>query len=257
MPRWMRRARPGAAGMAVKDATRSDLTELIRKAARHEPLSWSEPPGVPQATAAKLARSDLTRREYEVLRRVAMGETNAEIGDLALARYGEDIPSERVAQTRRAHRVEAIARASEGGHCSDDCWGYAKQLHLDVFRSYYNQRRPHRALDQRTPLSAFNARLKARLAPPQTATHFRVRPDKVDGFGRVTLRYLSQLRHIYVGRAHKHERIRLLVAGARVRIIREDGQLLRELTLDPSRDYQPRRAETPVHNVVRQVSSMS
>jgi transposase InsO family protein len=130
------------------------------------------------------------------------------------------------------------------------------QLQLDAFRSYYNQRRPHRALAQRTPLAAFNARLKARPALPQAATHFRVRQDKVDGCGRVTLRYLSQLRHIYVGREHKGERIRLLVADAHVRIIREDGQLLRELTLDPSRDYQARR--TPiVHDVVRQVSSMS
>ncbi len=130
------------------------------------------------------------------------------------------------------------------------------QLQLDAFRTYYNQRRPHRALQQRTPLVAFNARLKAGPALPQAATHFRVRQDKVDGCGRVTLRYLSQLRHIYVGRAYKGQRIRLLVADAHVRIIREDGQLLRELTLDPSRDYQARR--TPiVHDVVRQVSSMS
>jgi len=86
--------------------------------------------------------------------------------------------------------------------------------------------------------------------------HFRVRHDTVDSCGRVTLRYLSQLRHIYVGRAHKGATIRLLIAGANVRIVREDGQLLRELTLDPSRDYQARR--TPiVHDVVRQVSSMS
>lgn len=131
------------------------------------------------------------------------------------------------------------------------------QLQLDSFRTYYNQRRPHRALGQRTPLVAFNARLKAGPVLPQAATHFRVRQDKVDGCGRVTLRYLSQLRHIYVGRAHKGERIRLLIADAHVRVIHEDGQLLRELTLDPSRDYQSRRAATPVHNDVRQVSSMS
>jgi len=130
------------------------------------------------------------------------------------------------------------------------------QLQLDTFRSYYNQRRPHRALGQRTPLVAFNARLRARPELPPAATHFRVRHDKVDSCGRVTLRYLSQLRHIYIGRAHKGATIRLLIAGANVRIVREDGQLLRELTLDPSRDYQARR--TPiVHDVVRQVSSMS
>jgi len=131
------------------------------------------------------------------------------------------------------------------------------QLQLDALRSYYNQRRPHRALGGRTPLVAWSARLRAGPALPQTATHFRVRQDKVDSCGRVTLRYLSQLRHIYVGRAHKGERIRLLVADAHVRVVREDGQLLRQLTLDPSRDYQSRRSATPVHNVLRQVSSMS
>jgi transposase InsO family protein len=131
------------------------------------------------------------------------------------------------------------------------------QLQLDAFRSYYNQRRPHRALGQRTPLVAWSARLRAKPELPPAATHFRVRQDRVDGDGRVTLRYLSELRHIYVGRAHRRERVRLLIADANVRVIREDGQLLGELTLDPRRDYQPLRKATPVQNVLRQVSSMS
>jgi len=130
------------------------------------------------------------------------------------------------------------------------------QAQLDGFRAYYNQRRPHRALGGRTPLVAFNARIKARPPElPQTVIDFRVRHDKVDSCGRVTLRYLSELRHIYVGRAHKGATIRLLIAGPNVRIVRDDGQLLRELTLDPGRRYFG--AATPVHNVVRQVSSMS
>ncbi len=129
------------------------------------------------------------------------------------------------------------------------------QGQLDVFRAYYNQRRPHRALAGRTPLAAFHARIKAKPAEPTALTHFRVRHDKVDRCGRVTLRYQSVLRHIYIGRAHKGAVIRLLVAGAHVRIVRADGQLLRELTLDPDRVYFG--ARTPVHNVVRQVSVMS
>ena len=129
------------------------------------------------------------------------------------------------------------------------------QLLLDSFRAYYNQRRPHRALALRTPLVAFNARLRAKPELVPTTTRFRVRHDKVDSCGRVTLRYQSQLRHIYIGRAHKGETIRLLIAEPNVRIVRDDGQLLRELTLDPSRRYFG--ARTPVHNVVRQVSSMS
>ncbi len=47
------------------------------------------------------------------------------------------------------------------------------------------------------------------------------------------------------------------VADAHVRAVREDGQLIGELTLDPRREYQPLRRRTPVQNVLRQVSSMS
>jgi transposase InsO family protein len=131
------------------------------------------------------------------------------------------------------------------------------QLQLDAFRAYYNQRRPHRALAQRTPIVAFNARLKARPALIETPTQFRVRLDKVDGSGRVTVRYLSQLRHIYVGRKYTGERIRLLIAGAELRIIRENGELLGEATLDASRNYQPLRRPAIVHDVLRQVSSIT
>jgi transposase InsO family protein len=129
------------------------------------------------------------------------------------------------------------------------------QVQLDALRTYYNERRPHRALAGRTPLVAFHARIKAKPERPSAPIEFRVRQDKVDSSGRVTLRYQSVLRHIYIGRAHQGERIRLLIAGAQVRVIREDGQLLRELMLDPERVYFG--TSTPVHNVVRQVSVMS
>jgi transposase InsO family protein len=64
------------------------------------------------------------------------------------------------------------------------------QTQLDTFVHYYNHIRPHRALDGRTPLQAYSARIKARPtsagAPP--TTHFRVRQDKVDSKGKVTVR---------------------------------------------------------------------
>jgi transposase InsO family protein len=112
------------------------------------------------------------------------------------------------------------------------------QLQLDTYRAYYNQHRPHRALHGRTPLVAFKARLRAKPAAAAAAVHFRVRHDRVDTNGTVTLRYQSRLRHIAIGRVHKHEHVRLLVADDLVRVIREDGELIRELTLDPGRDYQ-------------------
>ena len=109
------------------------------------------------------------------------------------------------------------------------------QLQLDTFRTYYNQQRPHRALDGRTPLVAFHARLKAGPQTPIPAIHFRVRKDRIDSSGRVTLRYLSRLRHIAVGRAYARQRVRLLVANAEVRVLAQDGSLIRQLTLDPTR----------------------
>jgi transposase InsO family protein len=131
------------------------------------------------------------------------------------------------------------------------------QLQLDAFRNYYNQQRPHRAHGGKTPLFAFNARLKAKPDPADSPTHFRVRKDKVDRFGRVTLRYLSRLHHIGVGLAYKNRSVRLLVAGDHVRVITDEGSLLRELILDPSRDYQPLGGRTLVRDVVRHVSTMS
>ena len=135
------------------------------------------------------------------------------------------------------------------------------QLQLDSFRAYYNQRRPHRALDGRTPLVAFHARLKAHPVGTTPEAHFRVRHDRIDKTGRITLRYLSRLRHIGIGRAHAGERVHLLVANRLVRILAEDGSLLRELTLDPSRDYQP--LGTPPgrpkvgHHDLRQVATIT
>ncbi len=115
------------------------------------------------------------------------------------------------------------------------------QDQLDTFVHYYNDIRPHRALDGRTPLQAYSARTKARPnSGALPATHFRVRQDKVDKTGRVTIRHMSKLHHIGIGRAHKGRPIKLLIADQNIRIISlEDGQLIRELTLDPNRDYQP------------------
>jgi transposase InsO family protein len=112
------------------------------------------------------------------------------------------------------------------------------QLQLDTFRLYYNQQRPHRSVDGRTPFQAFQARLKAGpslLTPP---VQYRVRRDKLDSSGRVTVRYLGRLRHVYVSYRLRGHPVTLLVAGAHLRAVAEDGSILREITLDPTRNYQ-------------------
>ncbi|HET7485924.1 MAG TPA: integrase core domain-containing protein, partial [Solirubrobacterales bacterium] len=115
------------------------------------------------------------------------------------------------------------------------------QCQLNAFLHYYNAIRPHRALGGRTPLQAYSARIKARpVEAPEPETHFRIRHDKVDTAGTVTLRHDSKLHHIGIGRAHKGKPVKLLIADRDVRILDpETGELIRRLTLDPSRDYQP------------------
>lgn len=113
------------------------------------------------------------------------------------------------------------------------------QRQLDAFVHYYNHMRPHRALEGRTPLQAYSTRIKAKPAGQPANTYFRVRQDKVDNTGKVSLRHLSRLYKIGVGRAHKGRAVKLLIADQQIRVIDLDGQLLRQLTLDPTRTYQP------------------
>lgn len=114
------------------------------------------------------------------------------------------------------------------------------QAHLECFVSYYNDVRPHRALGRRTPREVFESKAKAHPENgPEFATHFRVRQDRVDTAGKVTLRYESRLRHIGLGRAHAGRKINLLVADRDVRVIdAATGELIRALTIGPSRNYQ-------------------
>jgi transposase InsO family protein len=115
------------------------------------------------------------------------------------------------------------------------------QAQLEDFRDSYNTRRPHRALGRRSPQQAYTARPKATPTgrPLTIPSHFRVRHDKIDKAGVVTLRHNSRLHHIGVGRSHAGTHVLILVRELHIRVITEDGDLLRTLTLDPSRDYQP------------------
>ena len=83
------------------------------------------------------------------------------------------------------------------------------QTQLDVFATYYNDVRPHRAKRRMTPRAAYNARVKAKPAatPIRDAGEFRIRRDRVDQTGKVTLRYAGKLRHLSIGRAHQGRRV--------------------------------------------------
>jgi hypothetical protein len=116
------------------------------------------------------------------------------------------------------------------------------QALLDQFTTIYNHQRPHRALPQRaTPAAAYHALPKALPATTRDHdTHTRIRQDRIDDSGVVTLRLAGRLHHLGVGRTHARTHVLMLVDDLHVRIVNAaTGELLRELTIDPTRDYQP------------------
>jgi len=119
------------------------------------------------------------------------------------------------------------------------------QTQLDAFVEIYNRHRPHRELPQRaTPATVYSARPKA-LPGNRIDTHDRVRTDRVDQFGKLTLRHAGRLHHIGIGRTHAGTRVLVLVQDLDIRIINAaTGEHIRQLTLDPTTDYQPRQVPT-------------
>jgi transposase InsO family protein len=118
------------------------------------------------------------------------------------------------------------------------------QGQVDRFRTYYNEVRPHRAVGRRPPIVAFEARDRARPSGPriQVGAGVRVRRDRIDKVGRLTLRHRTKLHHIGMGAAHRGKRVIMLVHDLDVRVISLNGELLRNFTLDPSKDYQPQES---------------
>jgi transposase InsO family protein len=116
------------------------------------------------------------------------------------------------------------------------------QTLLDRFLADYNHHRPHRSLPHHaTPATAYHARPKASPASAPTGDrHHRVRTDRVDTDGKLTLRVNGRLHHIGIGRTHARTPVLMLIHDLEVRVIHAaTGELLRELTIDPARDYQP------------------
>lgn len=116
---------------------------------------------------------------------------------------------------------------------------------LADFTEHYNTRRPHGAIGRRTPHTAYTAIPKAGPGdplPPET----RIREDTVSPEGKVTLRYAGKLRHLGIGRAHKHQQVRILIIENRTIVaLKNTGEIIAEHILDPTKDYQPKQPPAP------------
>jgi hypothetical protein len=64
-----------------------------------------------------------------------------------------------------------------------------------AFTAYYNTVRPYRSCDRRTPQHAYHARPPSGSANTPPGIHWRVRADRVDTYGKLTLRHAGRLHH--------------------------------------------------------------
>ena len=89
-----------------------------------------------------------------------------------------------------------------------------------------------------TLAQAYAARAKA--TPTGRDGHWRIRHNTVDRSGRITLRHAGKLHHFGLSYHDIGRHVRALVHNLHITIIDADtGEIIRDLILDPTRDYPP------------------
>lgn len=112
------------------------------------------------------------------------------------------------------------------------------QHQLDEFRTIYNTKRPHRALEMKTPQSCYEATIKATPKVAQEKEHYRVRHDSVDQFGKLSLRRAGKMHHLGVGIEQRHKRVILIVDHFKVSVVeKKTGEVLSQHAIEPTRSY--------------------
>lgn len=109
---------------------------------------------------------------------------------------------------------------------------------LDDIIDYYNNHRPHRALNRQTPAQAYNRLPKAQPLDIPIGTDNRLRRDKVDNDGKVTLRWAGNMRKLYVGRKHRTKEIMLICINNDITVINpHTGEIWGRYHLDKTKKY--------------------
>ena len=113
------------------------------------------------------------------------------------------------------------------------------QRQLDQFREHYNEQRPHRALHRRTPGDAYRATPKAAPATNGHAQrHYRLRYDRLDTKGKMTIRRAGRMHHLDVGTPHARKRVLALADDNHITVIElETGEVLSTHLIEPDRAY--------------------
>ena len=121
------------------------------------------------------------------------------------------------------------------------------QRQLDAFRAHYNEHRPRRALDRATPATAYRATPKAIPATNRQAHgHYRLRYDRLDPNGRMTLRRAGRMHHLGVGAAHARTRVLAFADDHQITVAElATGEVLSHHLIDPDKTYWRNQNRTP------------
>ncbi len=112
------------------------------------------------------------------------------------------------------------------------------QHQLDEFREHYNEHRPHRALARGTPGDAYRATPKAQPAGSRPLAHYRLRYDRLDTTGKMTLRRAGRMHHLGPGRAHARRRVLAIADHTHVTVVDlSTGEVLSVHLIEPNKSY--------------------
>jgi transposase InsO family protein len=112
------------------------------------------------------------------------------------------------------------------------------QDQLDTFRTIYNQQRPHRELARRTPATAYTALPKALPPGGDPTGTYRLRYDRVDDWGKISMRRAGRMHHLGVGYAHRGQRVLAITDDTTATLINPNtGEILSTHHIDPTKHY--------------------
>jgi transposase InsO family protein len=114
------------------------------------------------------------------------------------------------------------------------------QQQLNIFKHRYNNERPHTALKNNTPNHAYNDTVKAK-PTGSLFDAYRVRTDKTDATGKVTLRRAGVLHKLGTGRSNARTPVLLLIDENYVTVThKHTGEILSHHKIEPTQKYWPK-----------------
>jgi transposase InsO family protein len=112
------------------------------------------------------------------------------------------------------------------------------QLQLDCFRHLYNHERPHRSLERRPPAEVWALAPKSGPAAKPLGVPTTVHHSVVSRLGSIAVGHHHQ---IGLGVEYSGQRALTVLTGTAAHVFIE-GRLVRQLTIDPKRNYQARQS---------------